>query len=748
MGALAPGFRFCPTDEELFIYYLRPKAWGKDVHPGTIAEVDIYKFEPWDLPDKSALSTKDPEWYFFSTQDKKYSHTARINRTTSRGYWKATGKDRKVYSGPSIVGLKKTLIYYEGRAPSGRRTNWIMHEYRLDQESEKKEKGMSVSVLCRIRKKGGPGPRNGEQYGAPVWNEGEETDEEAKSGKVSFSNDAGSLEGGNLEGGNAYDLQNQVEGLRSPRRLGPVKVELSEIDSSVNSARATDGASHSLHGTESVSATGGIMACERELNDDLKSTFDIPCFDTAPSMWEDQLAWQHQFSELQDMGTLFDSESLSVLPTLTEFDGHNLQDYVYPSFDEPEILGEMWSLVNNDNYCGLGSKEMAAPQLTSKFDGDYIELNDIEAPPSGFAVRSPLAEKRAAIKGAVQDSLACQGSATRRVRLQVPAPSPPGGRVKNVVTSEHLLATQTPQPRVGMPIHGGSEDIGRLISGSNFTYCNTPHAVESSSRSYLSKHMSTYAVSKFEIAPAQVCYVSLTDNQDGLSEMIKKTKFSTDLSVKELIGYEDGHLEVIKKTDSSTALSTKNSGQASTVKPEIVPVEICYASSIDIQDGSPEVHKKRDSSTTLLSKDEKQIDVDALGKRAVCSLDATASTSLLTEQTNFEGSELEGVASIGSSSRKRDRLRKSLKELKIKLKQTAIGAKLEGMCTKFGDRLFTHGKADDPLFPTEDETSVVNGLKSGLLAILYYLATAALILSCLFWGYHIVTAYASSVSVQ
>ncbi|GAB4846488.1 hypothetical protein Ancab_025493 [Ancistrocladus abbreviatus] len=129
---LPPGFRFHPTDEELITYYLLKKVLDSSFTGRAIAEVDLNKCEPWELPEKAKMGEK--EWYFFSLRDRKYPTGLRTNRATEAGYWKATGKDREIYSSKtcSLVGMKKTLVFYRGRAPKGEKSNWVMHEYRLE----------------------------------------------------------------------------------------------------------------------------------------------------------------------------------------------------------------------------------------------------------------------------------------------------------------------------------------------------------------------------------------------------------------------------------------------------------------------------------------------------------------------------------------------------------------------------------------------------------------------------------------
>ncbi|XP_057449293.1 NAC domain-containing protein 37-like isoform X2 [Lotus japonicus] len=152
-SCVPPGFRFHPTDEELVGYYLRKKIASQKIDLDVIREIDLYRIEPWDLIERCRIGYEEQsEWYFFSHKDKKYPTGTRTNRATMAGFWKATGRDKAVYDKMKLIGMRKTLVFYKGRAPNGQKTDWIMHEYRLetDENGPPQEEGW---VVCRAFKK-------------------------------------------------------------------------------------------------------------------------------------------------------------------------------------------------------------------------------------------------------------------------------------------------------------------------------------------------------------------------------------------------------------------------------------------------------------------------------------------------------------------------------------------------------------------------------------------------------------------
>ncbi|KAJ3678114.1 hypothetical protein LUZ60_001917 [Juncus effusus] len=148
-----PGFRFHPTEEELIEFYLRRKIEGKRFNVELITFLDLYRYDPWELPAMAAIGEK--EWFFYVPRDRKYRNGDRPNRVTTSGYWKATGADRMIRAENNRpIGLKKTLVFYSGKAPKGVRSSWIMNEYRLPQSDTDRYQKAEIS-LCRVYKRTG-----------------------------------------------------------------------------------------------------------------------------------------------------------------------------------------------------------------------------------------------------------------------------------------------------------------------------------------------------------------------------------------------------------------------------------------------------------------------------------------------------------------------------------------------------------------------------------------------------------------
>ncbi|XP_027122250.1 uncharacterized protein [Coffea arabica] len=151
-----PGYRFCPKDGELIVFYLRKKIAKDELPRNQIRHVNLYQHSPDKISERYP-PIGEKEWYFFTPRNRKYRNGERPNRAAGTGYWKATGADKPVNHDGSLVGFRKALVFYEGKPPKGVKTNWIMHEYRVKEPPRKRSNTMDMRlddfVLCRIYKK-------------------------------------------------------------------------------------------------------------------------------------------------------------------------------------------------------------------------------------------------------------------------------------------------------------------------------------------------------------------------------------------------------------------------------------------------------------------------------------------------------------------------------------------------------------------------------------------------------------------
>ncbi|KAK4387271.1 NAC domain-containing protein 30 [Sesamum angolense] len=221
-SCVPPGFRFHPTEEELVAYYLQRKVDSRKIHLHLIIDIDLYRIEPWDI------------------QDRKYPSSTRTNRATAAGFWKATGRDKPVLSKDRIIGMRKTLVFYKGRAPNGTKTDWIMHEYRLhtsQHDAPPQEEGW---VVCRAFKKPSPSHK---QLGFESWNNGGcyERSESSRYRPPPYPSTTprpSTIVRNNFDLGSTTNLINQsLESRHSAYHEHDQMVELPKLDSQVHNQR-------------------------------------------------------------------------------------------------------------------------------------------------------------------------------------------------------------------------------------------------------------------------------------------------------------------------------------------------------------------------------------------------------------------------------------------------------------------------------------------------------------------------------
>eukprot|EP00257_Ricinus_communis_P004392 XP_002517569.2 NAC transcription factor 32 [Ricinus communis] len=155
---LPPGYKFKPSDGELIVHYLQRKILNQTLPPHRINELEMYKFNPETLAADYASSGNGgrEEWYFFSPRDQKYPNGSRLRRDPKCGYWKSTGAYKDVRFNGHKVGLKRLLVFYKRRSPF-HKTDWIMHEFSINNPLDRRRPGIHDMelwqhdwVLCRV----------------------------------------------------------------------------------------------------------------------------------------------------------------------------------------------------------------------------------------------------------------------------------------------------------------------------------------------------------------------------------------------------------------------------------------------------------------------------------------------------------------------------------------------------------------------------------------------------------------------
>lgn len=78
---------------------------------------------------------------------------------TQNGYWKATGKATNILHDGLIVGTKRTLIFHWGQSLIGKKSPWMVKEFRIDpilipaaamnNNIRKKVPNFKTKLICR-----------------------------------------------------------------------------------------------------------------------------------------------------------------------------------------------------------------------------------------------------------------------------------------------------------------------------------------------------------------------------------------------------------------------------------------------------------------------------------------------------------------------------------------------------------------------------------------------------------------------
>ncbi|PIA46041.1 hypothetical protein AQUCO_01600364v1 [Aquilegia coerulea] len=162
---LAPGFRFRPTDEELIVYYLRPRVFNKPIpYNVVIADADVFGIPPEKLKDKAPFVPGDGNLFFFAERKRRYPKGGRPQRSTrctenmkaDHLTWTSTQTQVQIkLKNGKVIGTRALLKLMVNKKP----TKWRMHEFKIEKsclpppKDDQGKEGYLDVVLCRVYKK-------------------------------------------------------------------------------------------------------------------------------------------------------------------------------------------------------------------------------------------------------------------------------------------------------------------------------------------------------------------------------------------------------------------------------------------------------------------------------------------------------------------------------------------------------------------------------------------------------------------
>ncbi|KAG8088591.1 hypothetical protein GUJ93_ZPchr0010g7312 [Zizania palustris] len=113
-------------DEELVRFLAERKA-GDSLPENVLVGVNLSLLDP---------CNSENLWYMDISDDQQYPNNGKNTIIQSKtGYWKSVDTVQ-ISTSTDIVGVKVSLDHYEGQAPSGKRTGWVMNQYLVKQNDE------------------------------------------------------------------------------------------------------------------------------------------------------------------------------------------------------------------------------------------------------------------------------------------------------------------------------------------------------------------------------------------------------------------------------------------------------------------------------------------------------------------------------------------------------------------------------------------------------------------------------------